>query len=249
MRLENSILRLEKSYLPSIATMPQFIFVELPSFCIKDMSGRAVNLSYKQLGLIVALYQYVRSGLRTTEFCDLSASLLFAGGEPDIWTASNTLHGLHAEENLLLTYFQSFDSPGAYPIVDAMLLSHKPCNSCIGYFQQSGSGKQLKPGGEFAPFRAKFTPRSDRAHTPVFYLARNLELAPRNGLWSQLGGMWAAEFSESITSTPDAARGQVYFIMDDSPWYALNDQENMTDAEVVEAIQAQEALETYWLGR
>jgi hypothetical protein len=229
--------------------MPQFIYVELPSFRIRDAAGNGVNLNYKQLGTMVALFHYVRSGLQGVDFSDMSASLLFAGGEPDVWTAANTPQGLHAEENMLLTYFQSFDSPGSYPIVDAVLLSHKPCSSCISYFQQSGSGKVLKVGNGVQPFRAKFTPRSDRSYTPVFYLARSLEPVERTGLWSQLGTMWATEFGDAIASSSEVARGQAYYIMEDSPWFAINDQENMTDAEIAEAIQRQEAAATYWIGR
>lgn len=229
--------------------MPQFIFIELPSFRIRDASGHTANLSNKQLGTMIALYHWVRSGIRATDFCDMSASLLFAGGEPDVWTSASAMQGLHAEENMLLTYFQSFDSPGAYPIVDAVLLSNKPCHNCLSYFEQSGSGKLLKVGNGVSPFRAKFTPRSDRTYTPVFYLARNLDAAHRSGLWMQLGGMWAAEFGAAIATSPEVARGQAYFVMEDSPWFAINDQENMTDAQIAEAIQSQEALATYWVGR
>lgn len=229
--------------------MPQFIFIELPSFRIKDAAGHTVNLSTKHMGLMLALYHYIRSGLQTTEFCDLSASLLFSNGEPDIWTSCNTSEGLHSEENMLLTYFQSFDSPGAYPIADAMLLSHKPCQSCMGYFEPSGSGKQLKVGNGVPSFRAKFTPRSDRSYTPVFYLSRSLGMDVRNELWIQLGTMWAAEFSAVIVSSPEVVRGQAYFIMEGSPWYAINDQEVMTDVEIAQAIQAQGAMMCYWIGR
>ncbi|KAI1844441.1 hypothetical protein JX265_010065 [Neoarthrinium moseri] len=229
--------------------MPQFVFIELPGFRVKDASGHTVSLGSRDKGLMVALYHYVRSGIRTVEYCDLSASLLFAGGEPDLWTSSNTAHGLHAEENMLFSYFQSFDSPGAYPIVDALLLSHKPCSNCMNYFTQSGSGQHLKPGGGIAPFRAKFTPRSDRQYTPVFYIERRLDAAQRADLWFQLGNMWAAEFGDVIISSPEVARGHAYWVMQDSPWYAINDQENMSDAEIVQAIQAQGAIITYWIGR
>jgi hypothetical protein len=41
---------------------PQFIFIELPSFRIKDKNGDSVSLSYRQLGHVIALLQYVRSG-------------------------------------------------------------------------------------------------------------------------------------------------------------------------------------------
>ncbi|KAK6078975.1 hypothetical protein SCUP234_05901 [Seiridium cupressi] len=228
--------------------MPQFIFIELPSFRIKDAAGHSVSLNHEQFGFMVALYHYIRTGLQT-EICNLSASLLFANGEPDIWTSSSIPNGLHAEENLLLTYFQSFDSPGAYPIVDALLLSHKPCHGCMGYFETSGSGKQLKVGHGATPFKAKFTPRSDRDYTPIFYLARSLDLQSRNDLWIQLGAMWAAELGSVIISSPEVARGQAYFIMEGSPWYAVNDQETMTDAEIVQAIETQGALVSYWIGR
>lgn len=234
---------------------PQFLYIELPSFRIKDAGGHSVTLSAKNLGLMVALYHYVRSGLRTTEYCDLLASLLFAGGEPGLWSAANgsggggSGAGLHAEENLLLSYFQSFDSPGAYPIVDALLVSNKPCHACLGYFEPGGSGRTLRPGAGAPSFRAKLTPRSDRAYTPVFYLARGLEPAARGDLWVQLGGMWAAELGDAVRSSPDVARGQAYYLLEDSPWFAVNDQENMTDAEVAQAIQSQGAMLAYWIGR
>ncbi|KAH8674313.1 hypothetical protein BX600DRAFT_537024 [Xylariales sp. PMI_506] len=234
--------------------MPQFIFVELPSFNVKDRHGHSVTLSSKQLGLVIALYHYVRSGLATaTGPADLSASLLFASGDPDLWTSANSegSGGLHAEENLLLSYFQSFDSPGAYPIVDAMMLSTKPCHGCSGYFEQSGSGKHLRPGvaGLPAAFRAKFTARSDRSHTPVFYLARGLDPESRAALWAQLATVWSSDLAELIASSAEVPRGQAYFLLEDSPWYALNGQESMTDAEIAQAIQAQGALPTYWIGR
>ncbi|KAI5918371.1 hypothetical protein F4810DRAFT_692505, partial [Camillea tinctor] len=115
--------------------MPQFVFIELPSFRAKDITGHTVNLSNRHLGLVGALYQYVRRGLATADYVDLAASIVFAGGETDIWTSalSSSTAGAaqhHAEENLLLSYFQAFDSPGAYPIIDAMILSGKPCSAC-----------------------------------------------------------------------------------------------------------------------
>ncbi|KAI8627301.1 hypothetical protein F5Y19DRAFT_174844 [Xylariaceae sp. FL1651] len=232
--------------------MPQFVFIELPSFRIKDKNGNAVNLNYRQLGHVIALLQYVRSGLRTGNYLDLSMSILFGGGETDLWTAGHTPHGHHAEENLLLAYFQSFDSPGAYPITDAMLLSSKPCSSCIEYF--SLGGKQLRPqDGTTAAFRAKFTPRSDKSYTPVFYLARSLDAAQRSSLWHQLGQIWTGELGTmgvSLASSPNIQLGQVYFVLgNDSPWFALNGQENMTDAEIAEAIARQEVNPVYWIGR
>ncbi|CAJ2510293.1 Uu.00g061930.m01.CDS01 [Anthostomella pinea] len=227
--------------------MPQFVYVELPSFRIKDSSGHTMNMSYRHLGLVEALYHFVRGGLQTTNYVDLSAAILFAGGETDTWAATNTLQGHHAEENLLLTYFQTFDSPGAYPIIDALLLSNKPCNSCIEYFALTG--KQLRPRDGSPPFRAKFTPRSDRSYTPVFYLSRSLDAGSRSGLWMQLAQMWASEFGDTIKSSPDVARGQMYYILNDSPWYALNDQENLNDAEVAEAISRQDINPMYWIGR
>ena len=45
--------------------MPQFVFIELPSFRIKDVNGHSVSLTLKQLGTLVASYHYVRSGIRT----------------------------------------------------------------------------------------------------------------------------------------------------------------------------------------
>ncbi|KAI1337900.1 hypothetical protein F5Y15DRAFT_425320 [Xylariaceae sp. FL0016] len=230
-------------------TMPQFIFVELPTFRIKDMSGHLVSLSYKNLGLVESLYQVVRSGLRTTSYIDLSACFLFSGGETDLWTSVATPNGHHPEENLLLAYYQSFDSPGAYPLIDAMLLSSKPCHGCLEYFSLSGT--QLRPrDGATPPFRAKFTPRSDRSYTPVFYLARGLDAAQREVLWVQLAQMWACDLGDAVVaSSPDVARGQMYYVLNDSPWFAINDQENMTDAEVAEAIARQEINPTYWIGR
>lgn len=226
--------------------MPQFILVEIPSFRVKTMAGQSLSLSAKHMGLMSALYQYVRSGLATTDFSDLSASLLFSGAEPDTWTASNTHHGLHAEENLLLSYFQSFDAPGAYPIVDSILMSGKPCSSCMPYFT---SGKQVNPGHGMGPFRARLTPRSDRNYTPIFYLARGLEADQRSALWVQLASMWSTEFPNSICSSPEVARGQMYYILGDLPWYALNDQENMTDSEIAEAVAQQGGTLAYWIGR
>ncbi|KAH9906429.1 hypothetical protein F4778DRAFT_801673 [Xylariomycetidae sp. FL2044] len=243
--------------------MPQFIFVELPSFRIKTMNGQVLNLNYRQLGLVEALYQFTRSGLQAMDYVDLSASILFANGETDLWFASTTLtNGHHAEENLLMAkkltlrgagpkYFQSFDSPGSYPIMDAMLLSNKPCSSCVEYFTLGG--KTLRPReGASPPFRAKFTARSDRNYTPVFYLARGLDAAQRAALWLQLAHMRTTGATDDVVlfpARPGFARGQVYYLFHDSPWFALNDQENMTDAEVAESIAGQEVLPTYWIGR
>ncbi|KAI1632549.1 hypothetical protein F4809DRAFT_85447 [Biscogniauxia mediterranea] len=259
--------------------MPQFLFIELPSFRIKDINGHTVSLSYRHLGLVGALYQYVRRGLATTGSynIDLAASIVFAGGETEIWTSSSSSSSssegsLHTEENLLLSYFRAFDSPGAYPIVDAMLLAGKPCGACMGYF--SLAGKRLRPrtsadadgtgtGTAVPPFRAKFTPRSDRAYTPVFYLARALDAAQRGALWLQLGQMWAGEFAGALSSSSSsslsaaaaggvgvmAVRGQVYYLLADSPWYALHEQESMSDAEVAEAVARQGVSPAYWIGR
>ncbi|KAK8041693.1 hypothetical protein PG993_006216 [Apiospora rasikravindrae] len=290
--------------------MPQFLFIDLPNFRIRDAHGHGVSLSYKQLGHVIALYQYVRSGLRSTEYADLCASLVFAAGETDIWTSyttssesaaapsitaatssssfsvgsgsgrggSNTDPGvagtaatttsttIHAEENMLLAYHQSFDSPGAYPIVDALLLSSKPCSSCMGYFTpSSASVKTCKLPGT-PSFRAKFTPRSDRTYTPVFYLSSSSSSYPSSSAcdptqtyetWMQLGTMWAADFIAEgrLASSLEVARGQMYYLMPDyassgsSPWFALNDQETMPDAEVAEAIVRQGVSATYWIGR
>lgn len=229
--------------------MPQFIFIELPSFRIKDGSGHSVSLNQKQLGLVVALYHYVRSGIRTDDSCELSASLLFANGEPDLWTSSQTQDGMHAEESMLLTYFQSFDSPGAYPIVDAMLLSHKPCQACMGYLECSGSGKKITVGNGIPSFKAKFTARSDRTYTPVFYLARNIDMESRTQLWVQMGAMWAADFASATVSSLEVVRGQAYFVLAGSPWFYVNGQETMSDAEIVRFIHVQGANLTYWIGR
>lgn len=282
--------------------MPQFLFIDLPNFRIRDAHGHGVSLSYKQLGQIIAQYQYVRSGLRSIEYADLCASLVFAAGETDLWksyttstttaaappaTSSSSSRGrgsgsrnsnstaaavaataettmmVHAEENMLLAYHQSFDSPGAYPIVDALLLSSKPCSNCLGYFAPpSPSGKVCKlPSAGIPSFKGKFTPRSDRTYTPVFCLASSSSQDPTVGyeLWMQLGGMWAADFvaEGTLASSPDVARGQMYYLMmmqehggaAAAPWFALNGQEAMTDAEVAEAISRQGVAATYWIGR
>ncbi|KAK8019066.1 hypothetical protein PG990_004204 [Apiospora arundinis] len=246
--------------------MPQFLFIDLPNFRLRDAHGHGVSLSYKQLGQIIAQYQYVRSGLRSIEYADLCASLVFAAGETDIWTSYTTStttaaappatsssssrgHGsgsrnsnstaaavaataetttmVHAEENMLLAYHQSFDSPGAYPIVDALLLSSKPCSNCLGYF------------------------------VPPLTLGQDPTVGYE--LWMQLGGMWAADFiaEGTLASSPDVARGQMYYLMmmqehggaAAAPWFALNGQETMTDAEVAEAISRQGVAATYWIGR
>ncbi|KAK7952776.1 uncharacterized protein PG986_008504 [Apiospora aurea] len=291
--------------------MPQFLFIDLPNFRIRDAHGHGVALSYKQLGHVIALYQYVRSGLRSTEYADLCASLVFAAGETDIWTSyttssdtssaaaipsttasasstggsgggrgsssanpasavpgeetATTTTTIHAEENMLLAYHQSFDSPGAYPIVDALLLSSKPCASCMGYFAPSAaSGKTCKLPGTPA-FRAKFTPRSDRTYTPVFYLSSSsssslssssagvYDPAQAYETWMQLGGMWAADFVAEgrLASSLEASRGQMYYLVPESgsPWFALNDQETMSDAEVAEAVVRQGVSAAYWIGR
>ncbi|KAK8124315.1 uncharacterized protein PG998_000074 [Apiospora kogelbergensis] len=261
--------------------MPQFLFVDLPSFRIRDAQGHGVALTYKQLGRVLAQYQHVRAGLRSTEYADLCASLVFAAGATDLWTSYATSSAaaavpttsasssssrsrgggssrssnpagteteadmIHAEENLLLAYRQAFDSPGAYPIVDALLLSAKPCAKCLGYFApSSASGQSCRLPG--APsFKARFTPRSDRSYTP--------DPAVGYETWTQLGGMWAADFVAEgrLASSVDVARGQVYYLMPEcgSFWFALNDQETMTDAEVAEAVVRQGVAATYWIGR
>lgn len=274
--------------------MPQFLFIDLPNFRIRDAHGHSVPLSYKQLGNIIALYQYVRSGLRSTEYADLCVSLVFAAGETDIWTsyatsseaaaaapvtnsstsgagsgrsgganpnqaaaAPTTMTTIHAEENMLLAYHQSFDSPGAYPIVDALLLSAKPCSSCMGYFAPSSAAGKTCNLFSTPSFRAKFTPRSDRTYTPVFYLSSSpsssSDPAQSYETWAQLGGMWAADFIAEgrLASSLEVARGQMYYLMPDSasPWFALNDQETMSDAETAEAIVRQGVSATYWIGR
>ncbi|KAI0110420.1 hypothetical protein GGR51DRAFT_569696 [Nemania sp. FL0031] len=244
--------------------MPQFIFIELPNFRIKDQSGNTVTLSTRHLSRMITLLQYVRSGLRTggNYSIDLCTSLLFSNRETDLWTAMHTLpQGHHAEENLLLAYFHSFDSPGSYPIVDAMLLSSKPCSSCMQYFTLGG--KQLQPLDDgtgtgtmtaAAPFRAKFTPRVDKSYTPVFYLSRSLDVAQRGTLWHQLGQMWTGGLSAMgavLASSPAVQVGEVYYLFNDgtTPWYALNGQENMTDVDIAEAILRQELNPIYWIGR
>lgn len=242
---------------------PQFIFIELPSFRIKDKNGNSVSLSNKHLARVITLLQYVRSGLRTSGDynLDLVTSLLFSNGETDLWQAAHSVpQGHHAEENLLLAYFQSFDSPGAYPIVDALLLSSKPCSSCMDYF--SLNGKHLRPlpvdDGtgtmvEQRSFRAKFTPRSDKTYTPVFYLARSLTAAQREHFWLQLRQMWTGGLMGTGVSllafSPQMAVGDMYYLFADEPWYALNGQESMSDAEIAEAIARQELSPAYWIGR
>jgi hypothetical protein len=230
--------------------MPQFLFVELPSFRIKDTSGHSVSLNRSHRGQIIASLQYIRSGLQLSPDFSTSccASILFHGAETDIWTSSHTpgSGGLHAEENLLLTWHQSFESPGAYPIIDAMLLSHKPCSNCLPYFT---GGKHCKPSNGVPGFRAKFTPRSDRQYTPVFHLAASLDAAGRQNLWFELATMWTSGFLDVVVSSPDVERGKCYYVMEGSAWYAVNGQEGMTDAEIADAISTQGALATYWIGR
>ncbi|RWA06480.1 hypothetical protein EKO27_g8619 [Xylaria grammica] len=244
--------------------MPQFIFIELPTFRIRDKSGNSVALSNRHLSRVICLLQYVRSGLRTSGdyHVDLCTSLLFSNGETDLWTAANTTpQGHHAEENLLLAYFQSFDSPGAYPLVDAILLSSKPCGSCMDYF--SLNGKHLRPLDDGTgtgtmtaerPFRAKFTPRSDKTYTPVFYLSRSLSATQRENLWLQLRQMWTGELGTmgvALAYSPAMQMGEMYYLFGDesAPWYALNGQENMSDTEIAEAISRQELSPAYWIGR
>ncbi|KAI2617220.1 hypothetical protein GGS26DRAFT_585324 [Hypomontagnella submonticulosa] len=232
--------------------MPQFLFVELPSFRIKNANGHSVRLNYSQLGLVGALYQFVRSALRSSDQVDLASSLLFADGEADLWTAiagsgDGSSHP-HAEENMLLSYFQAFDSPGSYPIVDAMLLRRgEPCSNCAGYFTLGG--KQLRPSDGTPAFRAKFTARSDRSYTPVFYLARGLDSTQRAALWMQMAQMRTDEPGVVVASRADVPVGTAYYVLHDSPWYAINGQESMTDGQIAEAIATQGVLPTYWVGR
>ncbi|KAI1818859.1 hypothetical protein GGS20DRAFT_581248 [Poronia punctata] len=239
---------------PASMPQPQFIFVELPSFRIKDKNNNSVNLSTRQLGHVLSRLQYMRHSTQAGGYIypDLCVSILFGGGETDIWTSSHTQNhgGQHAEENLLLTYFQSFDSPGAYPIIDSMLLAAKPCSSCMEYF--SLSGKLLRPQDRtLGSFRAKFTPRSDKSYTPVFYLSRSLSDVERSDLWLQLGQMTSPNAIGMGLNT-GLAHGQVYYLYGDgieSPWYALNGQDNMTDSEIVEAIVRQGTNPMFWAGR
>ncbi|KAK5627980.1 hypothetical protein RRF57_003695 [Xylaria bambusicola] len=241
---------------------PQFIFIELPSFRIKDKNGNSVSLSNKHLARVITLLQYVRSGLRTSGDynLDLVTSLLFSNGETDLWQAAHSApRGHHAEENLLLAYFQSFDSPGAYPIVDAMLFSSKPCSNCMDYF--SLNGKHLRPLDDGTgtgtmtaerSFRAKFTPRSDKTYTPVFYLARSLAADQREHVWMQLRQMWTGGLmgtGVALAFSPAVPTGDMYYLFAEEPWYALNGQESMSDAEIAEAIARQQLSPAYWIGR
>lgn len=243
---------------------------------------------------------------------EVAASLLFAGGEPDLWTpsssTSNDLHtltssSLHPEEALLLSYFQSFNLPGAYPIVDALLFGSKPCSSCMGYFtspqgktlrvpstttgggssgsrrsgdassssssnrRSAGGGSSGGGGGNGTSFRARFTPRSDRSYTPIFYLARSLDAAGRAGLWFEMASMWGSAFlPDPAAAALDLggdfgagaagaggggmlARGQMYWLVPGSAWFAVHEQETMTDAEVAEAVMQQGGMLGYWVGR
>ncbi|KAI0405428.1 hypothetical protein F4802DRAFT_597257 [Xylaria palmicola] len=239
--------------------MPQFIFIELPSFRIKDKNGNGVTLSNRHLGRTIALLQHVRSGLRTggDYTLDLSISLLFSHQETNLWTAVNTPQSHHAEENLFLAYFHSFDSPGAYPIVDALLLSSKPCASCMEYF--SLGGKQLQPLDDgtgtgtmtaATPFRAKFTPRVDKTYTPVFYLSRSLDSAQRESLWLQMGQMWTGGLSMALETSSVMQAGEAYYLFGDgTSWFALNGQADMSDTEISEAIVRQQLNPVYWIGR
>lgn len=252
--------------------MPQFILVELPTFRLKTLTGQPIALSPKHLALFSSLYQFVRSGLATTtEYnTELSASLLFAGGEPDTWTSSSTASpagtvGFHAEENLLLTYFHSFDAPGAYPIVDALLMNNKPCANCMGYF---GTGKTLRSaslgastssssssssrssgGNGTTSFRARFTPRSDRSYTPIFYISRSLDAESKAGFWLEMATMWSSSLLGAVLSSPDMARGQMYYLVQGSAWFAVNEQEGMTDGEILEVVVQQGGSMAYWVGR
>ncbi|KXJ94867.1 hypothetical protein Micbo1qcDRAFT_202669 [Microdochium bolleyi] len=233
--------------------MPQFILVELPSFRLKTLAGQPIVLAAKHMGLFNSLYQYVRAGLAAadptspTTTPELCASLLFAGGEPGTWTSSAGPN-LHAEESLLLDYFTSFTSPGAYPIVDALLMSHKPCSSCLPYFASS-SGKTLHSGTVSGNFRARFTPRSDRSYTPIFYLARSLDPVARGTLWLEMASLWASNTLYGGSGGAGLVRGQMYWLLPGSGWFAVCEQETMTDAEVAEVVARQGGALGYWIGR
>ncbi|KAJ1335003.1 hypothetical protein MN608_01736 [Microdochium nivale] len=264
--------------------MPQFILVELPSFRLKTLEGQPVALASKHVALFSSLYQYVRGGLATAAATtsaaggatpELCASLLFAGGEPGTWTSSTSAAtGLHAEEALLADYFASFAAPGAYPIVDALLMSHKPCSSCLPYFSQSGKTLRCSPSSSLSPssggnsssssrsggasFRARFTPRSDRSYTPIFYLARSLDPVERGGLWLEMASLWASNtlFPPATTALYDdeqvasgMVRGQMYWLIPGSGWFAVCGQEGMTDGEVVQMVAQQGGSMGYWIGR
>ncbi|KAI0392200.1 hypothetical protein F5Y17DRAFT_437434 [Xylariaceae sp. FL0594] len=202
---------------------PQFIFIELPSFRIRDKNNNSVTLSHRQMGHVLSrLQQFNSNNSNHADLCVVS--ILFSGGETDLWTSSSSSSSshnglnLHAEENLLLSYFQSFDSPGAYPIVDAMLLAAKPCDDCMGYFSLTGKHLHFQSGEDTTTttsaastfrfnFRAKFTPRSDKSYTPVFYLSSSssssssLSAEYLSDLWYQLGQMSAGGLGSSSSSS------------------------------------------------
>jgi hypothetical protein len=72
--------------------------------------------------------------------------------------------------------------------------------------------------------------------------------------------MWTGLISVSgtgvMTSSASVALGQAYYLFGGGDgggggdaWYALNGQENMTDADIAEAISRQEMNPLYWIGR
>ncbi|KAI1828277.1 hypothetical protein F4861DRAFT_535240 [Xylaria intraflava] len=232
--------------------IPKFVFIEFPSFSTRDKDGNAVHLNARQLSRVISCLQYVRSALRVNPAFppDLIISLVF-NDETNIWTSFQS--DRHAEENHLLTYRETFDAPGAYPIIDAMLLYKKPCTSCMEYYSLNGKHLQPQVPSDGGAFRAKFTPRSDKAYTPVFYLSQSLDDIQRGELWEQLGQMWTGNpyaGSRLMAANPHLQIGQVYYLfVNEAPWYGLNGQDNMNDIAIAEAISRQGLNPAYWIGR
>ncbi|OTA52647.1 hypothetical protein K449DRAFT_427108 [Hypoxylon sp. EC38] len=68
-------------------------------------------------------------------------------------------------------------------------------------------------------------------------------------LYQYLARMRTDEPGVVVASSADVPVGQAYYLIRDSPWYAINGQEGMTDAQIAEAISRQGVLPTYWIGR
>jgi hypothetical protein len=71
--------------------MPEFIFIELPSFQVRHGNGTAVYLSFDDLGLMMDLYHEVRKGLESHPLGDMTALLSDAGGQDAVaWQQCNS---------------------------------------------------------------------------------------------------------------------------------------------------------------
>ncbi|KAJ2990609.1 hypothetical protein NUW58_g2863 [Xylaria curta] len=170
---------------------PKFVWVELPKFRITDNYGNLVFLDDEELGILMHKFQYVRGGLRGEHVYHQVASLLYE----DRTRLCNSVHArYHAEELFLLNYYFQNNSPGAYPIVDAMILDRKPCHRCISYFSDRGAripvpnytGAIPRPSS----IQAKYTPRVDRSFTPIFYVSNSMDDEQRQRYWLQLKEIW-----------------------------------------------------------